>query len=213
MNTSDKVKSSYKNWSLIYDTNENKTRDLDYKVSQEILKNIPFDSVLEIGCGTGKNTKWLSKKASKLVAVDLSSEMLQIAKQKVNQKHVQFIEADITKAWSFNQEKVAIICFNLVLEHVENLDFVFKNASFTLNNSGYLYLCELHPFKQYLGSQAKFENTLVPSFTHQISDYINTSKKYGLICEMMMESYDTDKKENEEKIPRLISILFRKVSV
>ena len=213
MNTSDKVKISYKNWSVIYDSNHNKTRDLDFKISQEILDKFSFKNVLEIGCGTGKNTEWLSKKSSNLIAVDLSPEMLKIAKKKIKAKHVQFVEADITKVWTFHRKKFNIICFNLVLEHIKNIDFIFKNAASCLVNGGYLYLSELHPFKQYLGSQAKFEDILVPSFTHQTSDYINIAKKYDLICEKMIESCDLDKKENEEKIPRLISILFRKVSI
>ncbi len=213
MNTSNQVKTSYKKWSSIYDTNHNKTRDLDFKISQEILDNISFNNVLEVGCGTGKNTEWLSKKSSNLIAVDLSPDMLKIARKKINAKNVQFVEADITKVWTFHREKFDIICFNLVLEHIKNIDFIFKNAASVLVNAGYLYLSELHPFKQYLGSQAKFEDTLVPSFTHEISEYINIAKKYDLICEKMIESSDLDKKENEEKIPRLISILFRKVPV
>ena len=204
------VKKSYKYWSEIYDTNDNKTRDLDLKVSQEILSKINFESILEVGCGTGKNTLWLSKIAKKIIAVDFSPEMLEIAMDKVKQGHVEFKEADITKPWGFNKNPVDLITINLVLEHIKDLDWVFKNANQHLNKNGYLFISELHPFKQFLGSQAKFNNELVNSYTHQISDYLNYAKKYNFKYIELVESFDNSKNKNEERIPRLISFLFKK---
>lgn len=184
------VKNSYKYWSKFYDNNINKTRDLDLKISKEILSKIPFQTVLEIGCGTGKNTFWLCEKALYITAVDFSLEMLTIAKNKLKSSHVNFIEADITKPWKFITNPVDLITINLVLEHIENLDFVFNNVSKYLKKDAFLYISELHPFKQYLGSQAKFENSLVDSYTHHISDFISTAKKYNLKCFEIIESFD-----------------------
>ena len=203
------VKKSYKYWSEIYDTNDNKTRDLDLNASQQILSKIKFNTVLEIGCGTGKNTLWLSKIA-KITAVDFSPEMLKIAMGKVKQGHVEFKEADITKPWKFNKTPVDLITINLVLEHIKDLDFIFKSANKNLNKNGYLFISELHPFKQFIGSQAKFNNELVESNTHQISDYFSFAKKYDFKFVELVESFDTLKNINEKKIPRLLSILFKK---
>ena len=43
------VKESYRSWSKVYDSNENKTRDLDLAVSKNILAKLSFQTVLEIG--------------------------------------------------------------------------------------------------------------------------------------------------------------------
>jgi len=204
-----KVKDSYRDWSKIYDNNKNNTRDLDQKVTQELLSKVNFKSVLEIGCGTGKNTIWFIQNASKVIAIDFSPEMLQIAKNKVKSENVEFIEADITKSWRYNTSPVDLISINLVLEHIENLDPIFKNASENLKNKGYLYICELHPFKQYLGSQAQFEGKLVPNYLHQISEYFQLAKKYNFTCVELLESFDDTPKENKQNIPRLISFLFK----
>ena len=51
------IEKAYNIWSSNYDTNKNKTRDLDKKVTEETLSKYTFKSVLELGCGTGKNTK------------------------------------------------------------------------------------------------------------------------------------------------------------
>ena len=50
--------------------------------------------VLEIGCGTGKNTEFLQTKAERLVAADFSPEMLERAKAKIRAEHVEFRQMD-----------------------------------------------------------------------------------------------------------------------
>jgi len=78
------VKQAYNNWAAQYDTNDNKTRDLEAMALQTTLAGISFTSCLEIGCGTGKNTAWLVNKTQRLLCVDLSDEMLSKAKEKKN---------------------------------------------------------------------------------------------------------------------------------
>ncbi|HEY1024796.1 MAG TPA: class I SAM-dependent methyltransferase [Sphingobacteriaceae bacterium] len=58
------TQSAYDLWSAQYDTNENKTRDLEGKALREVLSSYSFNNVLEIGCGTGKNTQYLLEKAA-----------------------------------------------------------------------------------------------------------------------------------------------------
>ncbi|WP_244915934.1 methyltransferase domain-containing protein [Maribacter polysiphoniae] len=38
---------------------------------------------MELGCGTGKNTVWLLKKAQQIIGLDFPQEMLNIAKEKI----------------------------------------------------------------------------------------------------------------------------------
>ena len=114
------AKEAYDIWADQYDTNENKTRDLEGNALKEVLSGIDFKSCLEIGCGTGKNTDWLLSKANKQVAVDLSEEMLKKASTKLHNKNVAFHLADIRKEWDFTSEKFDLIAFSLVLEHLED---------------------------------------------------------------------------------------------
>ena len=204
------IKESYKSWSKIYDINENKTRDLDLTISKKVLSKLSFQTVLEIGCGTGKNTSWLCEKATNVTAIDFSPEMLKIAKNKVRNTNVDFVEADITKSWNFTEQKVDLITINLVLEHVKDLHPVFEKTYANLKPGGFLFISELHPFKQFLGSQAKFDNKLVKSYLHQISDYFKIAAKNNYTCIELIESFDDEPKKNEENIPRLISFLFVK---
>jgi len=86
-----KPQQAYNSWASQYDTNENKTRDLEAKALREVLSTLSFNSCLEVGCGTGKNTEWLLQKAEQITAIDLSEEMLSRAKEKIKSTKVEFI--------------------------------------------------------------------------------------------------------------------------
>jgi ubiquinone/menaquinone biosynthesis C-methylase UbiE len=202
---------AYAKWAEQYDTNENKTRDLEAKALREILSAIHFENCLEIGCGTGKNTEWLIQKAKQLTAVDLSEEMLAKARQKTHRAQVEFHIADITRPWTFTDGLYDLVTFSLVLEHIENLDQIFNKVADVLIQGGYVYVGELHPFKQYSGSKARFETEeglqIVDCYNHHVSDFTNAAKKHGLIIADLKEYFDED---NRLQVPRILSLLFQK---
>jgi ubiquinone/menaquinone biosynthesis C-methylase UbiE len=203
---------AYKVWSEQYDANENKTRDLEAISLNETLTNLSFQNCLEIGCGTGKNTSFLLNKASMVTAVDLSKEMLEIATNKIKSGNVEFLQADITNEWSFaGSKKYDLITFSLVLEHIENLDSIFQKVNAVALDKGYVYIGELHPFKQYNGSKAKFETNegvqTVSCFTHNISDFTRAAKKYHFEILYINEYFDNN---DTKQIPRILTLLLRK---
>jgi 2-polyprenyl-3-methyl-5-hydroxy-6-metoxy-1,4-benzoquinol methylase len=204
------TRAAYNIWAQQYDTNENKTRDLEAKALREVLAEIPFSNCLEIGCGTGKNTQWLITKA-RVTGVDLSEEMLQKAKQKIMSDKVEFIQADITKEWTFGND-YDLVTFSLVLEHIEDLQVIFQQVAKALKLRGHVYVGELHPFKQYSGSKARFETEegvqVVNCFTHHVSDFFEAAKDAGLEVVDLREYFDDGDRTG---LPRLITILFKKV--
>ncbi len=206
------VQEAYNSWSQQYDTNINKTRDLEALALKATLQNIAVGNCLEIGCGTGKNTQWLVTKAKKITAVDLSEEMLNKAKEKIKIDTVDFIQANITAPWTFTQNKFNLVTFSLVLEHIQHLDHIFYEASACLADGGHVYIGELHPFKQYTGSKARFETAtgtqVVDCFTHHISEFIQLAKKHRLTIIDVNEHFDED---DTTGIPRILTLLLKKV--
>ncbi len=204
-------KQAYDLWSKQYDTDKNKTRDLEAKALRETLAQIRFDNCLEIGCGTGKNTEWLLQRTKHITAVDFSEEMLARAKEKINSDKVKFIQADITEKWNFTKDTFDLITFSLVLEHIENLNHIFKEAAKVLKSGGYGYVGELHPFKQYKGTKARFETEeglqILKCYTHHISDFIHSVKQNGFEITDLTEFWDEDDMTN---VPRLFLMVLRK---
>jgi ubiquinone/menaquinone biosynthesis C-methylase UbiE len=205
------VKEAYNKWADQYDTNHNKTRDLEAVSLRTTLGHLQLDNCLEIGCGTGKNTEWLLEKSNHITAVDLSEEMLAKAYQKIQAPHVQFIQADITKPWSFTDKKYDLVTFSLVLEHIEFLDEIFKKVSEVTAPKAWLYVGDLHPFKQYTGTKARFETEqgqqVVTCFNHHVSDFVGAAKNNGFGLENLTEYFDQD---DRNILPRILTLLFRK---
>ncbi len=205
------IEKAYNIWANQYDTNENRTRDLDKISTIETLNKYDFESVLELGCGTGKNTKWLLEKAKRIIGLDFSQEMLNKAKEKISDERVIFRRADLTKSWEIDNDFADLITCSLTLEHIKNLNHIFNQANLKLKKNGLFFISELHPFKQYSGSKAKYETENgtkeLEVYIHHISEYIDDAKNNGLEFVEMKEWFD----ENAENgIPRLISFVFKK---
>jgi malonyl-CoA O-methyltransferase len=205
------VQGAYNEWSDIYDSNTNPTRDLDAQVTRLLLTGRRFSSILEIGCGTGKNTEFLAGIGDSVLALDFSEKMLAKACGKVTASHVRFEVADITQPWNCADDSFDLITCNLVLEHIENLNFIFAQAARTLRSRGWMLVNELHPFKQYGGTKARFEHGTqvveVDVFIHHISEFILTAERNGLKLLKFDEVWHA---EDVGKPPRLVSFVFQK---
>lgn len=204
------VQQAYNAWSETYDTVENKTRDLEARALREIISGENLE-ILEIGCGTGKNTEFLQTKAKHLIGADFSAEMLEKAKSKITAENVEFRQLDLRENWNFTENSFDLITCSLALEHIENIDFVFSEANRVLRPKGRFYFGELHPFKQYQGSKARFETGggvfELECFVHHVSEFFAAAKNNGFECIALKEWFDNDDKT---QIPRLLTMVLEK---
>ena len=205
------IQNAYNNWSEIYDTNINLTRDLDQKVTRDLLASLQFDSILELGCGTGKNTEFFAEIGRHVHALDFSAGMLEKAKEKVTAKNVRFSVADLNQRWPCKDEDYDLISCNLVLEHIADLNHIFSEAFRVLKFDGKFFINELHPFKQYGGTKARFERGAeiikVDAFVHHISEFTNAAAECGLTLVKLNEYWH---EEDGNKPPRIVSFIFGK---
>lgn len=205
------VLQGYEQWASFYDEVENKTRDLDAIATKQVLAPLSFNHVLELGCGTGKNTQWLAQNCRHITAFDFSQSMMEKAAEKLKGKNVDFIQTDITQPWPVANNTFNLVTANLVLEHIQQIDFVFGEAYKALQSGGYFFISELHPFKQYTGSKARFEKdnitTTLPFFIHHTSEYTAAAQQHHFKLEALHEWFDA---EDNTQLPRLISFLFQK---
>ena len=145
------------------------------------------------------------------MSVDFSPEMQAIAKAKLTAPNVRFRIADVREPWSFGDFVPDLITCSLILEHVEDLSFVFGEARRILAPGGRFYICELHPFKQYEGSKARFESEdglqVTECFQHHVTDYTRAALTNGFTVERIDEWFDND---DRTTTPRLISFVFLK---
>lgn len=101
-------------------------KDKDYKKEVDFIENI-FENthkpkkILEIGCGTGNYTKILSERGYEVTAVDISENMLKIAREKCTCK---FINGDVRDV-SINDKFDACIAMFAVMGYItKNSDII-----------------------------------------------------------------------------------------
>lgn len=208
------VGAAYDLWAASYDTDENRTRELADAVLRESALELAGRDVVEIGCGTGRNTAWLAERAASVVGLDLSAGMLERARARIAAPAVRFLRHDIRSVWPLADRAADLVVAMLVLEHVETLEPVFGEARRVLRQGGELYLCELHPVRQMLGRQAGFthpesgERERIVAYLHDVADYVNGGLAAGLEPLRLDEHRDPGAARTAP--PRLLSVCFRR---
>jgi ubiquinone/menaquinone biosynthesis C-methylase UbiE len=237
--SSSQIAIAYDRWAESYDVDSNKTRDLESIAFDEKIRGIgkPIATVLELGCGTGKNTLKLAHLASlSMIAMDFSPQMMRIAEQRVQQdaavrERVRFVQRDLTELtdWSEVQSNsIDLIAESLVLEHLSHaqLCHVATQCARVLRSGGIVYLGEFHPMRQYNGSQATNkaageDGGRIVAFVHHLSDFLNAFKAAGLKLIDVDEFFDRleppaeeEKAQNDKLIgrglPRILTLMFEK---
>ena len=205
------IPEAYDYWSSTYDTVENLTRDLDRIITRDSLADFQCKTILEIGCGTGKNTALLAKVGEQVLALDISRRMIRKAVEKLGSESITFSIADINNQWPCADGYFDLVVCNLVLEHIEGLDYVFSQAFRSLVEGGHFFVCELHPFRQYQGTKARFESKQgtyeIQAFVHHLSDYLEAAKVSGLKLQECKEWWH---EQDQGEPPRLVSFMFEK---
>ena len=212
-NPKNEVAAAYDRWAESYDTDLNRTRELAAAVLRQSELGLAGRDVVEIGCGTGRNTEWLVERVASVLAVDFSEGMLRQAKTRVRSPRVRFIRHDIRYVWPVADASADLVIAMLVLEHIEHVEPIFAEAARALRTGGELFVCELHPTRQMYGKQARFTNMetgeceRITAFLHDISDYVNGVLRSGFELAHLGEWRDPDAQRSD--LPRLVSLRLR----
>jgi ubiquinone/menaquinone biosynthesis C-methylase UbiE len=208
------VSDAYDRWAASYDEERNATRDLDAIVVRAAPLELAAADVLELGCGTGKNTVFLAERCRRVIAMDFSAAMLDRARARASASNVAYLRHDVREPWPVASASMDVVIGNLVLEHVGDLRKVYAEAARVLRPSGRLFLCELHPFRQLRGGQAHFtdastgETVHVQAHVHTVGEYVNAGIAAGLTLRNLGEHFDADALGSVP--PRLLSVLFQR---
>jgi SAM-dependent methyltransferase len=203
------VQAAYDRWAASYDGDANRTRDLDARVTRSAFADQTLGRVLELGCGTGKNTRFFAEIATEVHGLDFSPAMLEKARALGLGPHVRFTQADLLAPWPVGDGTVDLVSAHLVLEHLPELGFVFTEAARVLARGGWFHVSEFHPFRQYLGNQAVFEADGVPvdfpAFVHHVSEFLGAARGAGFRLVELGEHWH---EEDVGKPPRLVTMRF-----
>lgn len=109
-----------------------------------LLKQLPVQrqAALDIGCGTGEFSRLLSKRFEKVIATDLSSNMIGVAKQRSRQfSNIDFQVADVMQ-WEPTTEQFDVIVSIATLHHLP-VESLLPNIETALKPGGRLIILDL----------------------------------------------------------------------
>lgn len=106
-----------------------------------------FTAVIDIGCGPGFLTKRLASKAQRIVGIDMSDEMINLAKDQCNNiTNVEFLNSTIEDfARNIKKPSFTLAIANMSLMTTLYLDKVLKSVDSVLRPEGHLVFTITHP--------------------------------------------------------------------
>jgi malonyl-CoA O-methyltransferase len=173
----------YNQWSKIYDHDDIPLNILEESVVDRALGEVRGLRILDLGCGTGRQTLRLAHRGARVTGVDQSEGMLAKARTKTGE--ADWIHANLDQAFPFDDASFDRVVSFLALEHISNLKHFFSECARVQRKDGFIYMTAMHPAMVLRGVQARFTDEtgrkIYPqSYKYQISDYVNAAISAGL---------------------------------
>jgi len=138
----------------------------NYSASELLRKNnlTKVNNIIDIGCGTGNYTQLLIEKfpEAKIKALDISEEMIKIAKEKISNNSIEFIVGDAEDVEL--PEKFDLISSNASFQWFDNLDKVLAKYKNMLREKGVILFSIYGPKTYY-----ELDNSLKDLFKKDVS--------------------------------------------
>ncbi len=177
------------------------TKDADMKRVYELfLKYLPLGAkILDLGCGSGRDTKYFLQKGYDVVAVDGSIEMVKLSTEFTGKQtlHLTFDEIN------FNEEFDGVwACASLLHVPRNKIDSIFKKIYLALKKSGVFYPSYKYGNKEEIRNGRFFNNYDKKSFNELLKNH-----PYFSILEMKI-TFDVRKGRENEK---WLNVVLRKI--
>jgi ubiquinone/menaquinone biosynthesis C-methylase UbiE len=110
-----------------------------------LLGDVSGQRVLEIGCGAGPLTSWLVDHGATVTAMDVSSEMVRLARQRVADRAT-FVVANLEHPLAFASDGAFdLVVASLVLHYVKDWEAVLREFARVLRPGGEVVFSTHHP--------------------------------------------------------------------
>lgn len=190
----DSVQQGYDRWAAVYDHDANPLQALEGPYVREACGLVCGLQVLDLGCGTGRHTKWLAEEGAVVTAVDFSEGMLAEAKRNVPSPNVTWVVHDLHRPLPFDAGMFDLVVSGLVLEHIRELDPLFAEVRRVLKPGGRAVLSTMHPAMFLKGTQARFTDpesgeVIVPgSVPHPVGAFVMAAVRAGFRIDDVFET-------------------------
>lgn len=177
----------YAAWAPFYDTDGNPLLALEGPAVHARIGALEGRRAIDIGCGTGRHTLALAEaRPSALFALDLSPEMMAIARPKLRGRPVHFVRHAFPRPMPFPDATFDLAVLGLVIEHVPALAEAFAELRRILAPGGRAIVSTLHPERTAEGQRARFIDPAtgarrpITTYHRTVADYLAAASAAGL---------------------------------
>lgn len=182
----------YNLWAEKYGRESNPIKNLSDQFITSHLPALENKSVLDVGCGAGKFCKLAEgQQASKIMGIDLSPEMITVAKK--NCHRTDFIINDAALV-PLEKNSFDIVICALMLAHQKELEPTLSVLIQSLTPRGQLLITDFHPYLTLMNAKRTFTGTdnktyEVEHYLHLFEAYFKCVKKYGATIKHLEEPF------------------------
>ena len=117
-----------------------------------LMPDLTGKEVLDLGCGYGEHCKaFVERGASKVVGIDISTKMLEVANRDNNDPAITYINMPMEDIDQLNMKFDAVVS-SLAIHYVEDYRGLLKNIHDILRPDGVLIFSQEHPFTTTYGN-------------------------------------------------------------
>lgn len=172
----------YRAWAETYDEGPNGLFAIDQAVIDDILDGIRIGDALDAACGTGRLTAGLLERGHRVIGVDSSPEMLEVARRRVPRADLR--TGDLREL-PVEDGAVDLVVCGLALAHLDDLRPVMAEFARVLRPGGHLVISDAHHELIFRGSVVKAvgengEPGLVTTARHTPGAYLRAALAAGL---------------------------------
>lgn len=176
------LQAAYGAWAASYDDPDNGLFAIDQAAIDEILDSVPVGDALDAACGTGRFALRLASRGYRVVGVDGSPDMLELARQKLPTSD--FRLGDLVKLPVTDASVDLVVCA-LALTHVPDLNAVMAEFARVVRPGGHVVISDAHPDIVLRGSVARApgpdgEPGVTATYRHTFGDYLRAALAAGL---------------------------------
>lgn len=135
----------FSEYKALHEREDNYNVLLEQPAMKKLLPDLTGKYVLDLGCGFGDNcANFITKGACRVDGIDISKNMLSLAKEKNSVEGIEYIHMSMTEIGSLN-EKFDLIYSSLAFHYIKDFDMLMRDCNHLLNDGGILLFSQEHP--------------------------------------------------------------------
>lgn len=175
----------YARWAARYDAWKNPVIAVETPAAAELLRDLRFSTALDVGVGTGRHAAWLAERGARVVGMDLSPAMLEVArtKQRAGEGRLALVRADGGAPLPFAAASFDLVVCALALCHVAPLRACLAEFARVQAGGGACLISAFHPEAIAFGWRTAIQEAdsvyRLPNQAHTRQDYVDGLEAAG----------------------------------